>query len=310
MKKLCLALTIIATASAGFFALNIATAHARQQLQFEQRAQDSLTGRLSQMQEEQTSLATRVHELQRARQNRASTSRMAPGLVTLLLKSNLKSASPEMQDKVMTALGRGTISSTAHTLVSKATLKATILEPLKRFPDNGKLTDSASGVLALTPGEQQSVESAFAEAFEGIGAWAKAHVQREGPTNKMLVRYTIPIDQAFERESTGKLFGTINAALGQERGELMSNYFDFWRIDEDGAIGDRANILEIYHTSEPSVLAQRSGWRWLNNSEAINTEPEPIKLDRFPAAFFFVFPGGWQEVAQREGFELPKESQP
>jgi hypothetical protein len=38
--------------------------------------------------------------------------------------------------------------------------------------------------------------------------------------------------------------------------------------------------------------------------EAINTYPEPIHTNRFPAAFSYVLPGGWQELAQREGIEL------
>jgi hypothetical protein len=162
------------------------------------------------------------------------------------------------------------------------------------------------GVLGITPEEQESVEAAFAEVFEAVGVWAKANVQREGPLEDLLVRYTLPTDPAFEQALTNKLFSSINAAVGDERGDLMRAYFQTWRLYEDGAIGDRTNIFEIHRISGQPGLGYRSGWKW-EKSEAINTYPAPIKPNRFPYAFFFVFPGGWQEVAQREGFELPQE---
>ena len=157
-----------------------------------------------------------------------------------------------------------------------------------------------------TPEEQQSVEVAFAEAFEADAGWAKANMQREGPEGNMLVRYTLPTDPAFEQALTSKLFSTIKAAVGEERGDLLRAYFEQYRLYADGGIVDRTNILEVHRLSGQPGLGYRSGWKW-ENSEAINTYPEPIKPNRFPAAFFFVFPGGWQEVAEREGFELPEE---
>jgi hypothetical protein len=42
----------------------------------------------------------------------------------------------------------------------------------------------------------------------------------------------------------------------------------------------------------------------MEGASAINTDPEPIRTNRFPAAFRYIFPGGWQELAQREGLEF------
>jgi len=106
------------------------------------------------------------------------------------------------------------------------------------------------------------------------------------------------------------LFLKINSAIGDERGDLLRKYFESYGLYEDGAIGDRTNILAVYRIAAPLGYAYRAGWRWADRSEAINTFPEPIKPDNFPLAFRFVFPGGWPEVAQRENFELPKEFDP
>jgi hypothetical protein len=36
----------------------------------------------------------------------------------------------------------------------------------------------------------------------------------------------------------------------------------------------------------------------------------PLKDKDFPKAFRPIFPNGWADVAEREGFELPKETEP
>ncbi|HEU0038251.1 MAG TPA: hypothetical protein VFR76_03155 [Verrucomicrobiae bacterium] len=231
---------------------------------------------------------------------------MDPALVDFFLTNDMKSVSLEMQDNILAEFGRGWNSSGRYVLVSKAALTSTTLSPLKTFPNGEKLTDAARDVLAITPQERLSVEAAFAEALGEVSAWARANVQREGPSGDVMARYTIPADPAFEQALTNRLFSTVNAAIGDERGELMRKFFEYSRISEDGAIGERTNILSIHRISGLPGLGFRAGWKW-ENSEAINTYPEPIKPKNFPYAFLLVFPGGWQELAQREGFDLPEE---
>ena len=307
MKRLLLALTIFAAAGACLCALSYTAGRKRQQFQAAQTAWRTQTQQLGEAQAEQAALAAKVRDLKRELRSAAATPPMDPALVNFLRTNDTRFASPEMQDKLLAGLGRGGNSSGGYVLVSKAALKTTTLRPLKTFPNGHKLTDTVRGVLAITPEEQHSVEAAFAEAFEADAVWAKANMRREGPDGNLLVRYTLPTDPAFEQALTAKLFSTINTAVGDERGSLLRAYFDSHRFHEDGGIVDRTNILEVHRVPGQPGLGYRSGWRW-ENSEAINTYPEPIKPNKFPAAFFFVFPGGWQEVAQREGFELPEES--
>ncbi len=305
MKRILLALVILTTAAASFLALSNTTTRGRLRLRAGQGDLRELTLQLAQMQAQQSVLARKVRELQRERGFGLAAASIEPALLEFLLTSDIKSASPEMQEKILAGFGPGGKSSANYVLVSKAALKTTTLKPLKTSPEWQKLTDAVRGVLAITPEEGQAVEAAFAQTFEGIAAWAKANVQREGPSGDMLVRYTIPADPAFEQASTEKLFSTISATIGDERGQLLRGYFEHWRIYEDGAIGNRTNIFEIHRISGQPGFGYRSGWKW-ENSEAVNTYPEPIRPDRFPAAFRLLFPGGWQEVAERESFELPQ----
>jgi len=211
-----------------------------------------------------------------------------------------------MQQRILIALGPNSISSASYILVAKDALQNSRLTPLESFPKSGRLKDSVCGILSITPEERQAVENAFAATFERVTDWAKANVQRDGPTNDMLVRYTIPADQKFEHGSTERLFTDIKGAIGEERSQLLENYFQWSRVYTDGAIGDRTNILEIHRISKPPGFGYRAGWKW-QDSEAVNTYPEPIATNKFPAPFRFIFPGGWDEIAQREGFELPEE---
>ncbi len=305
MKKILLALTIFSTAGVCLVALSNAASRNQQQLLANQAAGFAQAQQLAEIQSEQVALVAKVGDLKRELRSSAATTSIDPDLADFLLTNDLKFASPEMQNRVLASFGWGGNSSGSYVLVSKAALTDSNLKPLKIFPNGEKLTDAVRGVLAITPEEQQSVESAFVEAFDALGDWAKANVQREAASGDMLVRYTIPADPIFSAAVSNRLFSSVGAAIGSERGELMRNFYQVHRIDEDGAIGERTNILSIHRISGPAELGYRAGWQW-EGSSTINTDPQPIKANRFPYAFLFVFPGGWEELAQRAGFELPK----
>jgi hypothetical protein len=305
-----LALMIVATAGAWFSTLSVATGNARQQLQSEESAWRTLTQELAKTQAEREASAAKVKQLEAEVRGGGASAGMDPALAVFLLSNDGRPASPEIQNKILAELRRrGGSSSASYVLVSKAALRTTTLPPLKPFPESHRLSDAVRGLLAITPEEQQSVEAAFARSHEEAASWAKANVQREGPSGNMLARYTIPAGPAFEQASTERLFSVISATLGKERSELLRGSFEFFRIDGDGAIGNGTNILEIYRTPGQATLGYRAGLRWKTSngsSEAINTDPVPIQPDKFPVGFSFVFPGGWREIAQRESFELPE----
>lgn len=308
MKKIIFAFAVFVIMGIGFIALSNVSNRRQQQLKAHQADWFVRSQQFDQIQAEHATLVTQVRDLKRKLQRSLGATPIDPGLAEFLLSNDIKVATPEIQDRILANLGSGENSSDKYVLVSKAALANSVLKPLKNFPNTEELTDAARGVLAITPEEQQSVESIFAESFATLGEWAKGNLQREAASEDMLVRYTIPADLSFAQMQTNMLFTKLRAALGEERGELMRQFFQLNRIHSDGGIGDGANILSIHRISAPPGFGYRAGRKW-DRSETINTYPEPIKPDKFPAAFRFIFPGGGEELAKREGFELSTEFQ-
>jgi hypothetical protein len=306
MKKLLILISVLLMTGFGLVALSKSASHREREFQASQTAWQTQTQQLAKIQAEAAMFKVKISERKQELRDSVPSTAIEPELAKFLLKQDTKQSSAELQDRLLASFGRGGNSSNGYVLVSKAALANSHLKPLKKFPDSGKLTDEVRDVLAITAEEQQAVEAAFAETFGVIGTWAKENVMREGPADEMLVRYTIPADSTFREALTNKLFSTINSAIGNERGEFLRNFFDVYRLYEDGAIGDRTNILSIHRITALPGYGYRSGWKW-DHSESINTYPEPIKTNNFPYAFRFVFPGGWEELAKREGFELPDE---
>jgi len=194
-----------------------------------------------------------------------------------------------------------------YVVVNKAVLGYCDIRPFKDWPSAWQLTPAVRSVLAITPEESKPVEAAFAAAQQKAADWAQSNLRWEGASNEMLISFTIPTDTQFERTLTNELFSSVANTIGQQRTELLRQYFDIYRIYEDGAIGSSTNKLSIWRVPGKSGLFYKAGWdmgRW----SAINTYPEPIQMDRFPVAFRFVFPGGWEEIAQREGLQLQETS--
>jgi hypothetical protein len=304
MNKPLLILLLSATGIACVVPLRNKASHLYEWLRVNKTVAQAETSRLAEMQSEATVLRAKTGALKR------DLGRFTPAIDPTVLEAlqavGGTNCSPEILDRILAEFGRAGNSTKDYVLVSKAVLANAKLKPLKTLPEGEKLTDTVRRILALTPDEQRAVELAFAVALDTVTTWAKANLQREGPSEDRLVRYTIPADPQFEQNLTNRLFSEINTAIGDERRKLLQSFFSYNRIQEDGAIGEYTNIFSLHRVSQPPGLAYRAGWKWQNH-EAINTFPEPIKTNRFPYAFFFVFPGGWKEVAQREGLELPEE---
>lgn len=305
MKKISVALTLFLISAACLVALNQSVNQQARALQATQALWQTQTQQLAETHAQVDALAAKTRDQKQELHNLMAASPTEPAAAADLLTNDVRHAPPESQTRWLESFGPGKNSTANYVLVSKAALAKSDVRPLKSFPNNAKLGDAVRGLLAITPDEQLAVESAFTNAYTAIAAWARENVQREGPTGDLLAQYSIPADAAFRGTLMTNLFSDINSAIGVERGDLLRKYFDSYALYEDAAIGDRTNILAIYRSTNSPGYAYRAGWRWANHSEAINTFPEPILPNRFPLAYRFVFPSGWPEVAQREGFDLP-----
>jgi hypothetical protein len=302
MKRILIVTSIVAVAGVSFCALNNSAIHDQLRLQNNRTEWIDQTQKLAQVQSEVEALSNRLRDLQTSAQPALATV-SDPALVDLLLTNDLSSLSLQQQNKLLAELGGTGASAGNYVLVAKSVLANSHLKAFKDFPDLSQLTPAARQVLAIQPEEQKSVEAAFADAMQRTGNWAQANVKRQGASSNLLVSYTLPVDADFAKGVNDQLFTTVSNVLGAQRTQLLQNYFGFYRIYEDGANAVNTNKLEVYRMPGKPGLFYRGGWD-MGSSSAMNTYPEPIRDDRFPAAFRFIFPGGWQELAQREGFEL------
>jgi hypothetical protein len=307
MKRIFLILGILAAGGAAFCALNSAARSNQQKLERAQAGWMEQTQQLAQAQSDVEALSARVRDLRAAI---PPVSRDA-ALIDLLTTNDFNGLSLENQGRLLSRLGATARSADDFVVVPKQLLANSQVRAFGKATNAWQLTPAVRQILAINPDEQKGVESAFAEALQREGDWAKAHVQRSDGSNDMLVRYTIPVDTNFASELRNQLFTTVSNVLGAQRTAILGNYFDIERVYEDGAMAVNTNKLELWRVPGKTGLFQRGGWD-MGKWQAMNTYPEPIHGDRFfPAAFSFIFPGGWQEVAQREGIEFvePPEEQ-
>ncbi len=307
MKRILLAISILSVGGAGLLALNSAVQQAQRELRLNEAAWQTQTQLLTLVESQHTTLMRSVTESKRELRGRQS-GRFAgeSPLAALVRLEKLERLTPEEQEQLREELGLSWHSSDQWLLVSKATLRNVGLRALKA----SELTDAACGVLAITPGERQSLDAAFGRVRDEFSTWATANLQREGPSGETVARYTIPADPEFAAGLTNELFAALNVTLGAERAELLSQYSSGWLQIETGYLGAVTNTLTVLYQArdggEPKLyykLTRQGAGNFGNMQEG----PGVIITKYFPPAFRKVFPGGWSEVAQREGFELPKE---
>jgi len=308
MKRIFLALVLLTASGVGFVVSREAVNRARQELHASHADWLTLSQHLAQIEEQKGALDVQVRELRRALRSLDQNIPADSALTVLLTTNQPNRLLPEVRERLLAELGLSWHSSDGWIVVSKTTLASIEMDAVW----GNKLTDAVCGALAVAPDERQRVEAAFARVREDFAAWAKAHVQREGPSDEMLVRYTIPCDPEFAQGLTNQLFGEITATLGAERAGLLERYLDGWLQIGTGYLGAVTNTLTVLHQSDRDgntslyyKLTRESDGRYGRRQAG----PSKIIPKSFPPAFRQIFAGGWREVAQREGFDLPKEFQ-
>lgn len=307
MKRIVLALLVMFVGGLGLFTVNSAAYRARLELRSQQAGWQIQTQHWAVVESQYTTLTRQVAEAKRElRERQAGRFTGESPLAALVRWHQPERLTLEQQEQLREELGLNWHASDQWLLVSKATLRSVGLSALA----GSQLTDAACGVLAITPDERQRVDAALARVRDQFSAWAAANLQRESASGETVARYTIPADPEFAAGLTNELFATMNTTLGAERAELLSHYSSGWLQIETGYLGAVTNTLTVLHQArdggEPKlyyILTRQGAGNYGNMQEG----PGVIIPKYFPPAFRKVFPGGWAEVAQREGFELPKE---
>jgi hypothetical protein len=174
------------------------------------------------------------------------------------------------------------------------------------------LTDAAATVLAMMPEERTQVEAAVERVKTDFKDWALAHIQRGETNDDVVAHYVLPKDPEIARSITNNFTAAVFGALGRERAELILPVARGWMQDlgvRDCYADPQTMIVTHYMTNNESRLKIQLNPGTRNaTSEDLWLGPKK-GLASFPRAFQILFPNGWADVAQREGFELPRESQ-
>jgi hypothetical protein len=157
---------------------------------------------------------------------------------------------------------------------------------------------------------------------EDLKDWAVSHTERSEPRDDIVAQYTL--QNAPPTSITNKFMSEILSAIGKERTELM----EMGSSDlPNGSIQRWLSSLSIWGEDKPTTMIVRrfsEGDREVLKAQVFTSfgtklqtgdaAPKDIAPGRgpgprFPKAFLPLFPNGWADVAEREGFELPKKTE-
>jgi hypothetical protein len=312
MKRIYLALTILFAGTAGVLALNSRSSRLQEQLAEVRNTWQATTQQLAAAETEWARLSREASGLKQDLRSLHSVPGLSSSSLALLLSTNqFKTLTPEQRERLIAELGLSWNSSDQWLLVSKSTLQQVRMNAISK----GKLIEPVAGVLGLTPEERQQIDAAFARMTDQYATWAKANVQREAPSGSMVARYTIPCDPTLDQNLRQQLFSEINALLGGERGGLLKQYSATWFGANNlyAYVGGSTSRLTVRMRKDPQgqpqlqyEVVRRSG----EGQGSSQQGPAVVSRKYFPPTFKSVFPGGWEELAQREGFKLPAELSP
>jgi hypothetical protein len=191
-----------------------------------------------------------------------------------------------------------------YLVVSKKSLEAISFDSVK----NAKLTAAARAAFAMSDPEQAALGELMHRLAASHTAWAQAHVERAEPTGDVLAKYTLPVNLELSQSLSNQFTAGIYATLGSERGQLFQQHAYSWME----ALGMRSGPTSAYANSPATMTVARYNKQSDQLSFTLQRANSQMQAgvtpwQPFPEEFRAVFPGGWRELAQREGFELPKE---
>ena len=210
-----------------------------------------------------------------------------------------------MSAELRERLGIAWNNSPDYVLVSKASLERIHLNGTD-FQD--RLTTNACAILAVSPGERAAVESALQRAAAQHDAWLGTNVlSRTAPSGNVLAHYTIPANPKLARQLMQEYGQAVAAVLGPERSKWFNDCaMGVWFIGQ-GTLGLQNVTLEVQRDDSRGLFYRQVQERTTGaKEEHVSSSMSDVSPNYFPVLFQRFFPGGWSELAQREGFELPE----
>ena len=299
MNKLLLAFTILAAGAGGFTAARQSTTQLQQEANGARETWLAQTQLVAAAASDQVELTERVRELKQSLRQTQVTGENP--LWSALQANDPHRLTPELRERLLEELGFNWKSSDEFIVVSKETLRDYLVSIATIRGD--KLTDVASTALAMTPAERAQVDAAIERARTDYKDWVLSHTERSEPTNDVLAQYTLHGDPTL---SISNNFGAaLFNAVGGERAELIGASARSW-MSSIGILNEKPLTMIVTHYSTGNEqrlkvkIPHPDGGGWSSGD---------VPKYRFPEPFLPVFPNGWADVAEREGFKLPKEVQ-
>lgn len=296
MIKILLAMTLLSAGAGGFLTIRQSTTR------LQHAAQSLREAWLVQTQRVATAQGERAGLIERARELKQTLTQFPAGaensLWSALQTNRADRLPPEVRERLMEELGFKWKASADFVFVSKEAIRRLQMVIVDRW--KGELTETAVTVLALTPREREQVETAIERVKTDFKDWVATHVERHEPKDDVLAYYILPDDPAL---SISNNFATgLFEAVGRERGELVLRDEQKWMV----ALG--LGRSPTAYTAVIRVKRETVGNELRLKAETQNnmgTSSGYLPGAQFPKAFLSIFPNGWADVAQREGFELP-----
>lgn len=307
MRKSLLAILILSAGAVGFGRLRRAAAHAQGSVEQAHVAWSAAIHRVKELEKLAADLKADVKE-KRARLDQVATEKSySPDLLVALDRDRAPSWPKKVTPELRERLGIAWTNSPDYVLVAKSVLKELGLSALG---DRGNLKEPVCAVLAITANERAAVEGAIQQVLADHAAWTRTNVLRIEPSGDVVAHYTIPANRDRARTILEPLLEKVHAALGAERMALLRDYGWGW-FQDLGSLGDQDTTLIVRRYSE----GHRSRLVFETRSEPVEGDRESSRMmgvgelrgGPIPAAFRAVFPGGWRELAEREGFTLPED---
>jgi hypothetical protein len=209
--------------------------------------------------------------------------------------------SPKRWTQLREELGIGWNCSEDYVLVSKRILKAVGFNP-EDYKLN--LMDAACDLLMVTPEERIELDNVVRRTAAECGERLRSHAKRIEPAGEVVAQYTIPADPTFQQGISNKCFIAFTKTLGPDRAGLL---FHFTR-PELGWMQGLPPTEALTMTVRRSVAGSASLLQCEIKKGSAPPHVMKVRYAYYPGQWFLtLFPGGWADVARREGFELPKD---
>jgi hypothetical protein len=263
------------------------------------------TQQLAAVQSEQTDLTERMRQL---KASLAQSQPVAENALWSALKTNRADRlPPELRERVLEELGFNWQFFPDFIVVTKKALRDTRGWQLNdrtssrgwMFND-GKLSEVAFSILALTSEQRGQLEAVMQRVQTELNDWALAHVERREPKDNVVADYVLP----GNRTLWSSVSNNLALAVGPERADLILDISREQMAADIGVCPDqrRMRIMRELVGSEQRLKAEIGTERMFPRWGYLPEVP-------FPADFTPIFTNGWADVAKREGFEMPKDSQ-